>query len=113
MSSTGALIWVDPGVRFNVNGRLISQPPTGGTSGSSVTKGGPAWAVPFRTNQATANFTGFLIRPPMEKQKSHAKAQRRKGKTGKPQMDGDLRGFLYGEKERLSLCGTGGCQKRG
>src|ERR1700745_105660 len=77
MSSTGAFIWVDPGVRFNVNGILISQPPTGGTSGSSVTKGGPASAVPIRINQPTASALPiFLIRPPMKEQESHAKAQR-------------------------------------
>src|ERR1700739_1171181 len=84
MSSRGAFIWVDPEVRFNVNGILISQPPTGGTSGSSVTNGGPASAVPSRTNQPTASAHPiFLIRPPLKERQSHAKAKRRKEKTNR------------------------------
>ena len=61
MSSKGAFIWVEPGVRFNVKGILISQPPTGGTSGSSVTNGGPAFAVPIRTNQHAIKTSPKMI----------------------------------------------------
>src|SRR5712691_7409636 len=40
-----------PGVRSRMNGTLISHPPGGGGSGSSVTNGGPARVEPVATKQ--------------------------------------------------------------
>jgi hypothetical protein len=46
---------VSPGVRSMMNGTLISHPPGGGGSGSSVTNGGPAW------------IEAIVVRKPMTK----------------------------------------------
>ena len=62
MSSKGAFTWVNPGVRVSVNGILISQPPIGGTSGSSVTNGGPASVFPISASQQALSASPILIR---------------------------------------------------
>src|SRR5262249_42546318 len=56
-SNRGASISVWPGVRSRMNGTLISHPPGGGGSGSSVTNGGPARVKSSASNQPTPTIT--------------------------------------------------------
>src|SRR6202035_4231997 len=53
--NNGESISVLPGVRSRMNGTLISQPPGGGGSGSSVTNGGPACAESNISSAPTTN----------------------------------------------------------